>query len=67
MGETLHIAYKKYKIKKKIYFFLVNIKYISSSVLKTRVRSTRENSEVFNKLDEYIFGIQLKKLNILYI
>ena len=39
-----------------IYFFEVNTKYISSSALKTsefsRVRSTSENSDVFNTLDE---------------
>ena len=49
MGETLHVAY----------FFGVNTKYISSSVLKTSEFSrvlptlrTRENSDVFNTLDE---------------
>ena len=39
-----------------IYFFEVNTKYISSSVLKTsefsRVRSTNENFDVFNLRDE---------------
>ena len=39
-----------------IYFFEVNAEYISSSVLKSsefsRVRSTVENSDVFNSLDE---------------
>ena len=39
-----------------IYFFEVNTKYISSSVLKTsefsRVRSMSENSDVFNSQDE---------------
>ena len=39
-----------------IYFFEVNTKYISSSVLKisefSRVRSTSENSDVFNSRDE---------------
>ena len=39
-----------------IYFFEVNTKYISSSVLKTsefsRVRSTGENADVFNSRDE---------------
>ena len=39
-----------------IYFFKVNTKYISSSVLKTakfsRVRSTSENSNVFNSRNE---------------
>ena len=37
--------------------FEVNTKYISSSVLKTsesRVRSTLENSDVFNSRDEII-------------
>ena len=41
---------------KDIYFLEVNTKYISSSVLKTsevsRVRSTRENSDVFNSRDK---------------
>ena len=39
-----------------IHFFEVNTKYISSSELKTskfsRVRSTSENLDVFNSLDE---------------
>ena len=39
-----------------IYFFEVNTKYISSSVLKisefSRVRSTSENSDVFNSREE---------------
>ena len=39
-----------------IYFFEVNTKYISTSVLKTsefsRVGSTSENSDVFNSQDE---------------
>ena len=39
-----------------IYFFEVNTKYISSSVLKTsefsRVRSTSENLDVFNSRDD---------------
>ena len=39
-----------------IYFFEVNTKYISSSVLKTsdfsRVRSTSENSDVSNSRDD---------------
>ena len=39
-----------------IYFFEVNTKFNSSSVLKTsefsRVRSTSENSDVFNSRDE---------------
>ena len=43
-----------------IYFFEVNTKYTSSSVLKTselsRVRSTSEKFDVFNSRDD-IFGI----------
>ena len=35
LGETLHVAYKKYKIKSKFTFFSVNTKYISSRELKT--------------------------------
>ena len=48
-----------------IYFFEVNTKYISSSVLKTsefsRVRSTSENSEVFNSLNEIYLVFTEKK------
>ena len=33
--ETLHVAYKLYKIKRKITFFVINTKYISSHELKT--------------------------------
>ena len=46
----------RYRYIEDIYFFEVNTKYISSSVLKTsefsRVRSTSENSDVFNSRDE---------------
>ena len=56
MGETLHIAYKRYKIKRKFTFFGVNTKNISSRELKTSKISlmlrTRENSNVFNTLDK---------------
>ena len=47
-----------------IYFFEVNTKYISSSVLKTSefslVRSTNENFDVFNSRDE-IYLVFTKK------
>ena len=43
-----------------IYFFEVNTKYISSSVLKTsefsRVHSTSENSDAFSSRDEIYEG-----------
>ena len=46
-----------------IYFFEVNTKYISPSVLKTsellRVRSTSENSDVFNSRERYCFYLFL--------
>ena len=68
MSETLHIAYKRYKKKRKFTFLGVNTKNISSRELKTSklslVLRTRENSNVFNTLD-IIFGIHLKKVNIL--
>ena len=48
-----------------IYFFEVKTKYISSSVLKTsefsRVRSTVENSDVFNSRDEIYLVFTEKK------
>ena len=48
-----------------IYFFEVNTKYISSSELKTskfsRVRSTRENLDVFNSRDERYLVFTNKK------
>ena len=50
-----------------IYCFEVNAKYISSSVLKTsefsRVRSTSENSDVFNSRDE-IYLVFTEKVNL---
>ena len=53
VGETLHVAYKKYKTKNLL--FSVNTKYIASSVLKTSEFSlllrTRENSDAFNTLN----------------
>ena len=55
VGETLHVAYKKHKIKRKFTFF-VNTKYIQSRELKTSefsiVLRTPENSNIFNTLDE---------------
>ena len=49
-----------------IYFFEVNTKYISSSVLKSsefsRVRSTSENSHVFNSRDETYLVFTEKKV-----
>ena len=56
MGETLHVAYKKYKIKKKIYFFLVITKYISSRELQA------QNLHLMK-----LFGIHLKKVIIVYL
>ena len=53
-----------------IYFFEVNTKYISLSVLITseisRVRSTSENSDVFNYEMKYIWYLQ-NKINFLLI
>ena len=50
---------------KDIYFLEVNTKYISSSVLKTsefsRLRSTSENSDVFNPQDEIYLVFTEKK------
>ena len=55
-----------------IYFFKVNTKYISSSVLKTsefsRVRCTSENSYVFNSQDEiYLVFTEKSKFSFYYI
>ena len=55
VGETLHVDYKKYNIKRKFTFYLVNTKYISSRELKTElslVLRTRENFDAFNTIDE---------------
>ena len=54
-----------------IYFFEVNTKYTSSSVLKTsdfsRVHSIRENPDVFNSGDEiYIWYLQENFLFFLF-
>ena len=62
------MSYDKYI--EDIYFFEVNTKYISSSVLKTSefswVRSTNENFDVFNSRDE-IYLVFTKKVNFLFI
>ena len=55
----------------KICLFSVNTKYISSSELKTsefsRVRSTSENSDVFNSLDEiYLVFTSKKQISSIY-
>ena len=60
------------KNKKKIYCFSVNTKNILSHVLKisaiSLVLRTREIADIyFNTFDENIFGIHLKKVNILYL
>ena len=53
-----------------IYFFEVNTKYISSSVLKSLEfsleRSTNENFDVFNSRDD-IYLVFTKKVNFLFI
>ena len=53
---VLECLYTSDKYIEDIYFFEVNTKYISSSVLKTSefswVRSTNENFNVFNSRDE---------------
>ena len=55
-----------------IYCFEVNTKYISSSVLKTsefsQVRSTSENSDVFNSRDEiYLVFTEKSKVSFYFI
>ena len=59
------------KNKKKLYFFSVNTKNISSHVLKisaiSLVLRTREITDIFITFDETYFGIHRKKVNILYI
>ena len=64
-GETLHVAYRKYKIKRKFAFFLVNTKYVSSHEWKTSLFSlvlrTHENSDVFNTADEIYLVFTSKK------
>ena len=64
MGETLHIAYKRYKIKEKIFFY-GKCQIISSRELKTSdfplVLRTRENAYVFNTLDEIYLVFTSKK------
>ena len=63
--ETLHVAYKKNKIKKKFYFFSVNTKYISFRELKTSdlllVLRARESSDGFNILDRIYLVFTSKK------
>ena len=65
----MHVAYKKYKINRKITFFGKNTKYISLSGMKTsefsQVHCTRVNSDDFNTLDE-IYLVFTSKKNPLY-
>ena len=54
-----------------IYFFAVNTKYISSSVINTskfsRVRSASENFDVFNPRDDiYLIFTEKKKIFFLF-
>ena len=64
MGETLHVAYKRYKIKDNL-LFSVNSKYILSCGVKTSefalALRSHENSDVFNTLDEIYLVFTLKK------
>ena len=59
------------KNKKKIYFFSVNTKNISSHVLKisaiSLVLRTREITDIFNTFYEIYLVFTKKKVNILYI
>ena len=59
------------KNKKKIYFFLVNTKHISSHVLKisaiSLVLCTREITNISNTLDEIYLVFTSKNVNILYL
>ena len=71
MSEIIRTDRLSTKYKEDIYFFEVNTKYISSSVLKTsefsRVRSTSENFDVFNSRDEIYLVFTEKKVNFLFI
>ena len=71
MSEIIRTDRLSTKYKEDIYFFEVNTKYISSSVLKTsefsRVRSTSENFDVFNYRDEIYLVFTEKKVNFLFI
>ena len=69
-GVSLQIHVMKYI--EDIYFFEVNTKYISSSVLKTsefsRVRSKSENFDVFNSRDDiYLVFTEKKKKKIFFL
>ena len=65
MGETLHVAYKKYKGGGGGGGGGVNTKHISSRDLKTSefslVLRTRENSDVFNTFDKLYLVFTSKK------
>ena len=59
------------KIKENLLFFSEYHKKFSSRVMKTFIFSlvlrTRENTDVFITLDDNIYGIHIKRVNILYI
>ena len=70
-ARNVHWRVKK-KIKKKIYSFSVNtINFFLSRVMNTfkfsLVLRTRENTDVFIPLDDNIYGIHSKRVNILYL
>ena len=68
LGKTFPLNWKN---KKKIYFFLVNTKNISSHVLQisaiSLVLRTREITDIFNTFNEIYLVLISKKVNILYI
>ena len=69
LSKVIYISSPREKNKKKISFFSVNTKTISSHVLKISENSlvlcTREFTDIFITFDGNIFGIHLKKVNIL--
>ena len=69
---STHWRENKHQNKKKIYSFSVNTMFIfSSRAMKTfkfsLVLRTPENTDVFITLDENIYGIHSKRVNILYL
>ena len=59
--------FEKYKIKKKMYFFSVNTKYMSPRDLKTSKYSIVIFFMFSTHSMKNIFGIHLKKVNTLYL
>ena len=66
VGETFHVAFKKYQIKRK-FTFSGKCQVYSISCVENILIFTREISNIFNALDEIYLVFTSKKVNTLYV